>query len=881
MLPESESSPNKAGPKRADSHQSTPIEGRFVPGKLFAGRYRIVALLGRGGMGEVYRAEDIRLGQTVALKFLPDDLAHDRESMERFYAEVRIGRQVSHPNVCRLYDLIDADGHHCLAMEYVDGEDLSALLKRIGRLPADKATEIARDICAGLGAAHDKGVIHRDLKPANVMIDGKGRARITDFGIAALADDIANAEHAGTPAYMAPEQLEGKPASIRSDIYALGLILFETFAGKPLYRARSQPELLALHSENKTPDLSSSARDIPAAVRQTILRCLEKDPYARPPSAHAVMAALPGGDPLQAALAAGETPSPAMVAAAGRVGDISPALAWTCLLLSLAGLLLIAFLARTTTLVGRLQPDKSPDVLSDKAREILGSFGHGERAGDSARLFRFDHAYLDTVASKKPTSERWNRIAEARPGPLLFVYRQSPTNLVAKEYAKSIFSPTDIGRINETDPPDIVPGMATVVLDRHGWLTQFVRVPSQVDSAEPTHSFDWSPAFVAAGMDQGRFAPTAPAWTAPVDSDFKVAWNGTYASQPDVSIHVEAAAYRGRPVWFTVHGPWVKPTVSTTAPAIAESDRISLWAAIGFCVAMSVPMLAMFRRNLLLGRGDRSGATRLAVFMFLALDLALMLRADHGASLFDETVLLVNVLAQALYFSASMWVAYVAFEPAARRRWPEMVISWSRVLAGRWRDPMVGRDLLFGGLTGIVMILVIHASVLFPTVFLHESRPPIAQVISTLDGSRNQVFYLLLDTHSAVIFGFGNLFGLLVALTIVRRRWLAVGLQFAFAYLFFVSTIASSSLWSPVTALFTAIWFAAMLRFGLWASIVAIYVLFLLYATPMTLDVGVWYSNSMLVSLLSIAAVLVYGFHASLGGKPLFGHLFLERVENS
>src|SRR5687768_8357104 len=293
---------------------------------MLAGRYRIVGPLGKGGMGEVYRADDIRLGQPVALKFLPAALAAEPGRLERLVDEVRIGRQVSHPNVCRLYDIAEAEGHHFLVMEYVDGEDLASLLHRIGRLPADKALQLARHLCAGLAAAHDKGVIHRDLKPANVMIDGHGHARIADFGLAALADSGSARDVSGTPAYMAPEQLAGEGASLRSDVFALGLVLYEMFAGKRAFEAKSLEELRALHA--KTPSLSSSARDVEPAVERVIARCLARAPADRPPSAHAVMAALPGGDPLQAALLAGETPSPEMVAAAGKVGDLSPALAW-------------------------------------------------------------------------------------------------------------------------------------------------------------------------------------------------------------------------------------------------------------------------------------------------------------------------------------------------------------------------------------------------------------------------------------------------------------------------------------------------------------------------------------------------------------------------
>src|SRR6516164_8810093 len=164
--------------------------GRFAPGVIIAERYRIVALLGRGGMGEVYRAEDPRLSQVVAIKFLPEALCKDASALGRFHSEIRVARQVSHPNVCRVFDIGDAQGIPFLTMEYVDGEDLSSLVRRIGRLPQDKASEVSRQICAGLAAAHERGVVHRDLKPANVMLDGAGKIRITDFGLAGIAASI-------------------------------------------------------------------------------------------------------------------------------------------------------------------------------------------------------------------------------------------------------------------------------------------------------------------------------------------------------------------------------------------------------------------------------------------------------------------------------------------------------------------------------------------------------------------------------------------------------------------------------------------------------------------------------------------------------------------
>ena len=186
-------------------------DARFVPGTILAERYRIVGLLGKGGMGEVYRADDLKLSQPVALKFLPQRYLSDGAALARFHREVRVARQVSHRNVCRVYDIGEIDGQHFLSMEYIKGEELSSLLRRIGRLPSDKALQIARQICAGLAAAHESGILHRDLKPSNVMIDDDGNARITDFGLAGLAEEFHDDEMvAGTPAYMAPEQFEGQ-----------------------------------------------------------------------------------------------------------------------------------------------------------------------------------------------------------------------------------------------------------------------------------------------------------------------------------------------------------------------------------------------------------------------------------------------------------------------------------------------------------------------------------------------------------------------------------------------------------------------------------------------------------------------------------------------
>src|SRR5205823_5504446 len=190
---------------------------------------------------------------------------------------------------------------------------------RIGRLPADKALETARKICAGLAAAHDRGIVHRDLKPQNVMMNKRGEVLIMDFGLAAIADQLSGAEvRNGTPAYMAPEQLKGSEVTAKSDIYSLGLVLYELFTGKKPFDAKNVRQLLELQESIHLPSMTSTAADIDPMVEKTVRRCLAPDPARRPANAIAVALSLPGGDPLAAALAAGETPSPELVAAAGQ-----------------------------------------------------------------------------------------------------------------------------------------------------------------------------------------------------------------------------------------------------------------------------------------------------------------------------------------------------------------------------------------------------------------------------------------------------------------------------------------------------------------------------------------------------------------------------------
>ncbi len=339
--------------------------GRFEPGTVLGSRYRIVERVGRGGMGEVYRADDLKLGQPVALKFLPPDVDRDPARLTQLHTEVRMARQVSHPNVCRVYDIDEIDGATFLSMEYVDGEDMASLLRRIGRFPEDRALEIARQVCAGLAAAHERDVIHRDLKPANVMLDGTGRVRITDFGLAGASGE---ALRAGTPAYMAPEQLSGGDVTARSDIYSLGLVLYEIFTGQRALDGKNLAELIHKREQSGILPPTAIVKSLDPKIELAIMRCLKPEIGDRPASALAVAAALPGGDPLAAALAAGETPSPDMVAAAGHSDALNPAVGLALVVAVVAGLVALRRHGRQATAL-LASPDAAVAGFAGRSRQ--------------------------------------------------------------------------------------------------------------------------------------------------------------------------------------------------------------------------------------------------------------------------------------------------------------------------------------------------------------------------------------------------------------------------------------------------------------------------------------------------------------------------------
>ncbi len=841
---------------------------------VLADRYRIIGLLGRGGMGEVYRADDLKLGQPVALKFLPKALADDPVRREHFYAEVRIARQVSHPNICRVYDIGELDGRHFLTMEYIDGEDLASLLKRIGHLPGDKALDVARQLCAGLAAAHDKGVLHRDLKPANVMIDGRGRVRITDFGLAVAAgEEIPSGDASGTPAYMAPEQFAGKGASVRSDIYALGLVLYELYTGRRAFSAPTMAELRTA-KESATPTAPSElARDIDPIVERIILRCMEKDPRQRPSSAAQVTSALPGGDPLAAAIAAGETPSPEMVAASGSKEGLTPWVAGTCLALVIVGVIAAAFLGGKALLFRRVPIENSPEAMAAGAREILKNVGHQLPAADSDYGYSIDDEYFQHVRTSERSAGRWDRIPSSA---VVFWYRQSPRPLV------HWYVPIDLGfGVKPRYLPPAYSGEALVELDARGRLTSLYIVPPERDeSTGESRAPDWTPLFEAAGLSPAHWTSATPLWTPLLYADTRAAWTGALPEHPEAPMRIEAAAYRGKPIFWRLIAPWHSPSrMIASGPAGgfslgAAGEKAGILFAILLLIAVTLGGIFFARRNLRLGRGDRRGAARLACLIFASMAIAWII-GEHHVPDSSEFYLFIQLLGWALLFAAFLWLLYIAFEPFVRRRWPATLVSWSRLFAGGFRDPLVGRDLLVGSVLGISFGILEYLNHHVASWVGATPEAPMLMTLDSLLSARASLAAVSATPIWSLFWSVGALFILFLLRVLLRRQWIA-----AVVFVLMMSAIFGLSSDSPFTwinnLLEWGIMYFVLVRFGLLALIGTFLAYFLLIMFPITPQLSAWYAGTGIAGAILILAFAAYAFHTSLGGRPMFQTKLLE-----
>ncbi len=829
-----------------------------------------MALAGRGGMGEVYRAEDLKLSQVVAIKFLPETLSQDAVALSRFHSEVRIARQVSHPNVCRVFDVGEAEGVMFLTMEYVDGEDLASVVRRIGRLSPDKASDVARQLCAGLAAAHERGVVHRDLKPANVMLDGAGKIRITDFGLAGIAASMQGAEiRAGTPAYMAPEQLAGLEVTPQSDIYSLGLILYEILTGKRVFEASTLPELLKLRQTGTLSNPSTLVRDLDPLLERVILRCLENDPKKRPATTLQVAAALPGGDPLVAALAAGETPSPQMVAAAGETSGLAPRIAVLCLASVILGIALLIAVSIRENGLERIHPENSPEVLAKKSREIISSLGYAGRPADKADGFDYDNDFLDYLAKDHSQHPHWDRVLSEPPPVLQYWFRQSPREMIPQGFWGASFTPNVV---TFADPPAILSGMINLQLDPEGHLVYFQAIPPEKEASPLVTSPppDWLLLFSAAGLKLSEFHSAEPVWDSLAAADTRLAWDGVWpgSGRP---LHVEAAARRGKPVFFSLTGPWTKPKRMSQAEQ-SRADKASQMIGLSVAFIVLAASLLLAHRNYSRGKGDTQGAFRIACIMF-ALELAVCALRSHFIPTMAAVGLVIFGLSTALFVSAVTWVFYLALEPHVRRIWPQTIISWSRFISGRWRDPLVGRDLLFGVILGIAWDLVFA---LGNFVEMRAGSAPLLPNSEILAGVRETAALGLVNVIGSIRTTLIFFFLLILLRVLVKNRWLAAGI---FVLLLTVPRFLGSDhllIDAPVLLIIYSIAAFAVVRFGLIVLVVGVFCADAFLNVLVTMDFSSWYAGRSLSVVIAFLLIAAWGFYTSLAGQRLFAEDLLD-----
>ncbi|MEM9461971.1 MAG: serine/threonine-protein kinase [Myxococcota bacterium] len=788
-----------------------PLPVRPEIGKVFAGRYRIEQRLGAGGMGEVFRAHDLVLAEDIALKLLPRELVTRPGYHERFIQEVRLARQVSHPCVCRVHDIGEVDGQPFISMEYVDGEDMAALLRRIGRLGSEKALELSHQLCAGLSALHEQGIVHRDLKPSNIMVDGDGRIRLADFGLASVADELREHEiRDGTPAYQAPEQRAGREATTRSDVYALGLVMRQMFlGGGPLATERSG---------SKT---SAEARLDPG-IGEVIARCLEAEPVERPESAAAVSAALPGGDPLVAALAAGRRPSPDAVANARTVGGLSIVRAQVLFVLTLVGLIALAVLHSKRSVLGMSSELLSPPVLEHRVLEVLETLAEEDR-GVRTSILSYDDAVLDDLDGHGIRSTE----VLADYSAFRFQYRRFG-GLAALPLAAEEF-------------PLAAPGDLRVVLDGRGRLLELSRVPAAEppDPATelPTEPAEWSEFHRQAQLDPSTLVATEPSRVPPIYADEVRAWSGRYG---ETELRIHAAARLGVPVWFSVE------RVQSPTEVVEEMTGIKAIAILVVMLTGLVLASVIVRDALsaLRGReGDVRGARIVALLTFFIA--------------FADWVLSISLLSTMLFvfwipFMAGLammsWLAYLVLEPYARTHWPRTLVSWNRLLQGRWLDPMVGRDLLIGAFSGVGYALLSYVSTREITAFELESMLSSGAILGVVLSSVPLALGLTFLVYIALL-GLHRVF---------RVRVVAVGI--------FVGSVPSLLLILDRPSSFVIMGLVVgagaaliMLRYGMLAMAFSMFVGLMCASLPVSFGFGAWWTSAGLLTTLLIATMAVGG----------------------
>jgi serine/threonine-protein kinase len=710
------------------------------------------------------------------------------------------------------------------------------------------------------------------------MIDGDGNVRITDFGLAVATGD-AGAVRAGTPQYMAPEQLAGQPATIRSDIFALGLILFEVLTGKRAFDAKTMADLIRQHESGQITTPSSVVRDLDPALERVIMRCLEKDPAKRPASALAVAAALPGANPLADALAAGETPSPELLAAAGEKEALGVGRGLAALAFVAVGMAISVLLAPATSFTGFVPLEKPPAVLADRAQQILASLGYVDPIGDQASAFGITEEFVRWHAEHDRSPSRWATLRTGRPAVIRFWYRSSPRTMAPAGTQRNV---------SMTDPPLTASGMTLVKLDTRGRLEELNVVPPQFDPGPaaplPTGAAsaggaapEWTPLFEAAGLKMDAFTPSQPQWSPRMFADTRAAWEGALPEQPELRVRIEAAAYHGRAVSFVVVGPWTSATRAQAAATPLSQTVLSTLVEL-MTAAFVAAALLLARHNVRSRRADLRGANRLAVAVIVGFTATWVFAAHHFGDISTEMSSFSKQFGWFLFEAALLWIMYLALEPYVRRFWPDAILGWTRLVSGRVRDPRVGRDILIGCVCAFAIGLPELLYFLLPGRLGAPPPYPVAGTnVAALTGVSRLIGLACDQIANSLFVSLLAVLGIVLLRLIFRRMSIAIAAAFALLMMVQASQVLQSETAWWITGIFqlwivTAVLFV-IVRFGLLATVVTLAIGNFAGDIPLTPNLSHWSATTSNITVAIVVAVACFGYYAARAGEPLFGPL--------
>ena len=809
---------------------------RFREGDRFAGRYRMLKRLGAGGMGEVWKAHDEMLDEEVALKFIRHGFirhggaARDRAWIERLLAETSLARRITHPNVCRVHDASEVEGEFFLSMEFVPGHDLARRLRREGRFEPDAARRLAAELVDALHAIHTAGLLHRDLKPANILFGQDGAARVSDFGLAAASAEVTESDSpSGTRSYMAPELLAGASPSERSDVYALGLVLFEAMTNRRAFR--SAEEITAAAARGELPPAPSLlVPEVDVLLEHLVKRCLAPRPEERPTSVE-LRRALAQSDPLEAVMSLGDPPSAEVIAGSSSRYLLSPRQAGIAGAIFFASIALLVLL----TALGGVErlPRQDPDRTAELVVELAAELGFPEVGSAPYRAWRYEdvtgfHWRPGFVLARDPASSahRWG-----------FWYREAPVPLTPERAYTSFYLG---GRTQLLDPPRDASGMTTLVVSEELELIAFEtrrRVGERAETDGPL--VDWHRLFTLAGLDFEDYEaiPPEPSGVA----ERSLAWRDRSSSR-----RVEMGISGGEVVAFAVLRPAEDPPAEGgLSPTFLLFNGILLAGLLAFLLPRAL-------RHFRAGLGDPRSSVRLAFFCAVTAAGSWILAAEIPPDPALAFFTVVQGLLLGLGIGSLLWVLYQAVEPSLQRERPWVLVSWSRFLRGEWRAPLVRSHLLLGTTLGILAPLLVAT--------LNLVRGDAAEVLPVnllLSGSRPLEWFAgALDlVDNSILLGLQLLASLTVLRFLLRSEWAALlatwGIGECLIFVIFG--------WSPELLTNTLVYLLglyALTRIGL-LTFVALHFTFLLFEQfPVASGLDTWHAGASIFGI-GVASALV------------------------